>query len=142
MARKKKTKTSIAKKACQQIQQYARLSETDHNGYGECCSCGETKHYSDCDGGHFQPKTHGYNAACIDERNVHLQCKRCNGFLAGNPAGYSNYMINKYGEEILEEMRLLACKTGERSDMIEAYEKYRALKKELAKTKMCTIRLY
>ena len=139
---KKKSKTSVARKACQQIQQYARLSQCDENGYGSCCSCGEQKHYSDCDGGHFQPKTRAYNAACIDERNVHFQCKRCNGFLGGNPAGYSDFMIIMYGEEILEELRLLACQPGEREKMQEAYEKYRALNKELAKTKMFEVRLY
>ena len=142
MAKKKKSKTSIAKKACQQIQQYARLKETDPNGYGPCCSCGVIKHYSDCDGGHFQPKTNGYNAACINPKNVHLQCKRCNGFLAGNPAGYSDYMIRTYGFGILEELRLEACQPGEREKMIEAYEKFRALNKELAKTKMFEVRTY
>ena len=142
MAKKKKSKTSIAKKACQQIQQYARLKETDSNGYGFCVSCCEPKHYSDCDGGHFQPKTNGYNAACVDERNVHMQCKRCNGFLAGNPAGYSAWMVMHYGAGILSELRLLACKPGTREMMQEAYEKYRAMNKELAKTKMFEVRLY
>ena len=51
-------------------------------------------------------------------------------------------MITMYGEEILEKLRLLACKTGEREKMIEAYEKYRALNKELAKTKTFEVRLY
>ena len=139
---KKKSKTSIAKKACQQIQQYARLSETDENGYGVCVSCGETKHYSECDGGHFQPKGRDYNAACIDERNVHMQCKRCNGFMAGNPAGYADWMTIEYGELILSDLFHLSKKPGEREKMQEAYDKYRALNKELAKTKMFEVRLY
>ena len=142
MARKKKTKTSIAKKACIQIQQYARLSETDANGYGRCVSCGEIKHYSECDGGHFQPKGRDYNAACIDRRNVHAQCKRCNGFLAGNPAGYSAWMVAQYGTGILDELFLLSKQPGDRGKMKLALDKYRALNKELAKTKMFEIRLY
>ena len=139
---KKKSKTSIAKRACQQIQQYARLKETDENGYGVCVSCLATKHYHDCDGGHFQPKGRDYNAACIDPRNVHLQCKRCNGFMAGNPAGYSDWMHTVYGYEIFDELFRLSKNPGEREKMIEAYEKYRALNKELAKTKMFEVRLY
>ena len=139
---KKKSKTSIAKRACQQIQQYARLKETDENGYGRCCSCGNIKHYTELDGGHFQPKGRNYNAACIDPRNVHSQCRSCNGFMAGNPAGYSAWMVSQYGAGVLDELFYLSKKPGEREAMQEAYEKYRALNKELAKTKMFPIKLY
>ena len=139
---KKKTKTSIAKRACQQIQQYARLFESDINGYGTCASCGVQHHYSDANGGHFQPKGNSYNAACVDPRNVHFQCVHCNCALGGNPAGYSDWMISKYGDGILEELHILSRQKGTREMMQAAYEKYRALNKELAKTKMFSVRLY
>ena len=139
---KKKTKTSITKKACQQIQQYARLAETDLNGYGACVSCGKVLHYSDGNGGHYQPKGANYNAASVDERNVHFQCVECNCTLGGNPAGYTEYMTSNYGNGILDEIFILSKQTNTREMMQAAYDKYRALNKELAKTKMFPIRLY
>jgi len=134
-------KTSIAARACKIIQLYARLNETDANGYGYCRSCSKMVRFSSSDGGHFQPKGRSYNAACIDPRNVHLQCKHCNGFMGGNPAGYAEWMVEEYGLGILEELFLLSKKTSNKTDMIKAVDEYRAKNRELAKTKMFEVRL-
>jgi len=134
-------KTSIAARACRIVQLYARLRDTDRNGYGYCRSCNKLVHFSSSDGGHFQPKGRHYNAACIDPRNVNLQCKLCNGFLGGNPAGYAEWMVEEYGLGILEELFLLSKKTNNKTDMIKAVDEYRAKNRELAKTKMFEVRL-
>jgi len=134
--KKKKTKTSYAKKACELIQRYARLNETDDNGWGYCCSCNKALHFTDGQGGHFQPKGNHYNAACVDKRNVHFQCIQCNKWNQGNAAGYGHYMVSKYGTDILEEMFLLSKQLGTKEMMVEAIEKFKVLNTELEKGKV------
>jgi hypothetical protein len=91
-------KRSAAARACRFIQLYARLMETDENGYGYCCSCGKSLSWGETQGGHFHPKGHSYNAAAFEEENVHVQCASCNLYHKGNPSGYAKYMDKEYGE--------------------------------------------
>lgn len=48
-------------------------------------------------GGHFIPR--GCRCTRWIDENVHPQCDRCNGFLAGNYIMYSRYMQKKYPKE-------------------------------------------
>ena len=131
---KKKPKNK-AKLACELAQQLARLVETDCNGNGFCFSCGKPTGYWESHGGHFQPKGRDYNAACLDRRNVHLQCIRCNMYEQGNPAGYASHMVQKYGKEVIEELFLMSRHPNSK----EVIEKYiidtRKEIRELAKRK-------
>jgi hypothetical protein len=133
--RKKRSKTSIASEACRWIQMYARLRDTDDNGWGNCCSCGAVVRWNECDGGHFQPKGRSYNGASIDPRNVHAQCKTCNLTLGGNPAGYQKYMHDHYTDEEIAELERMSHDTPSREVMAEALKKYKALAKELKRSK-------
>jgi len=101
---KKRTKTSLAVAATKLAQTLARLQETDDDGWGVCCSCGQAVHYKQANGGHCQPKGRRYNGTCIDPRNIHLQCVECNLYRQGNPAGYLKFMLEEYGAEILDEL--------------------------------------
>jgi hypothetical protein len=150
MAKKKKRKkTNIAKDACKWAQRCAKLIETDRLGYGQCCSCGQTIHYNEANGGHFQAKGRSYNGACLDQRNIHLQCVKCNCHLNGNPAGYIKFMRNKYPEEefriedgeevavnlVIEELELKSYETTPREFAEQQLKKYKALCATLAKDK-------
>ena len=137
MAKKRMTSARV----CKFIQLYVRLKETDVNGYGLCCSCGNMNPWSNLHGGHFQPKGCNYNAAAFDERNVHIQCATCNIYGCGNPAGYSKYMEKKYGWDVIAEIEALSYRRLEREEILEVGRKYKALCQEEAKKKNFKIRI-
>ena len=59
------------------------------------------------DAGHFKGRgIGGGSGVYYDERNIHLQCKQCNGFRGGAPQEYQEFIIEKYGQEVLEELNL------------------------------------
>ena len=102
-----------------------------------CISCG-----ADCgsasvggagDAGHFRSRGSAPHLR-FDERNVHLQCKRCNRYLSGNVADYRIGLIQRIG---LEAVEALECDQTSRDHSIEALKaikaKYSALARELEK---------
>jgi len=102
MARQKSLKT-LKKESARLFQLYVRLRDSDSNGFGNCCSCGKNVHYKEADGGHFISR--GYLCTLFNERNVHLQCKRCN-LMGGNASGYALFMLDRYGQEVIEELNI------------------------------------
>ena len=99
------SKTTRAK-CLEAAQKLARLQESDDNGYCQCWSCGETRHYKEMDGGHFVPKgAGGGNMWALDMRNIHPQCKGCNGFQMKHGKAAQQYtlrMIDHYGREFVD----------------------------------------
>ena len=72
---------------------------------GRCCTCSAVKSWIRMDAGHFKGRgLGGGSGAYFDERNVNLQCKKCNGFKQGAPAEYEVFLVDKYGPEIIEEL--------------------------------------
>jgi hypothetical protein len=58
--------------------------------------------------GHFIPRgSRGQSGVYFDERNVHAQCKECNGFKEGNTLVYLEYMVEKYSQAVVDELRAL-----------------------------------
>jgi hypothetical protein len=128
-------KRSTAARACQFIQLYVRLLETDDNGYGYCKSCGKMLTWQESNGGHFQPKGRNYNAAAFEEDNVHLQCETCNCYRGGNPAGYYEYMLKTYGKKAIAEIKQLSYKTLDNTEIREIAKLYKQKCKDLAPKK-------
>ena len=59
-------------------------------------------------GGHFIPRgSRGQSGVYFDERNVHAQCGTCNGHKQGNALSYLDYMIAKYGQPVVDQLRVL-----------------------------------
>ncbi len=59
------------------------------------------------DAGHFISRgSGGVSGVYFDERNVNLQCKRCNGFEQGNAQEYREYIVKTYGTATLDELRI------------------------------------
>ena len=128
-------KQGAAARACRFIQLYVRLLESDENGYGYCCSCGRMTPWGESNGGHFQSKGTHYNAAFMEEDNVHLQCEGCNCYLQGNVAGYAQYMQKRYGDEVIEYLKQKSYEKLELEEVQELARIYKQKCKDLAKTK-------
>jgi hypothetical protein len=134
-------KQGASARACKLVQLYARLLETDENGYGKCCSCGEVFGWDFLHGGHFQPKGRHYNAASYEEDNVHIQCATCNTYRGGNPAGYSKFMLDNYGEDVIEYLKLESYKTPETEEVREIARIYKQKCKDLVNDKNFQVRI-
>lgn len=83
------------------ISQFARPEDI----IGRCCTCQAVKSWIRMDAGHFKGRgVGGGSGVYFDERNVHLQCKPCNGFKGGAPDEYKEFMLHKYGEKTVAEI--------------------------------------
>ena len=97
---------TLRAKCLEAAQKLARISAADDNGYCECVSCGIVKHWKEMDGGHFIPKG-GSSYWSLDERNIHPQCKGCNGFQMKHGSAqqaYTIWMIDYYGRDFVDHM--------------------------------------
>lgn len=98
------------------------------NGYVKCVTCGVVKHYKEMDAGHFISRAR--TATKITEKNIHPQCKRCNGFLSGNMIAYTTFMIDKYGREFVDDLIVKSKQVMKYTDLeLEEITEY--LKKEI-----------
>ena len=91
-----------------------------------CVTCGKSFHWKETQAGHF---VHGTSSlSWLDERNVHVQCIRCNKFLHGHLTRYAEFMINTYGGSIIRELLTLhgvarKWKVGERKEISDHYKR-------------------
>lgn len=104
MPRKQSIKTLKAK-AWKLFSEYIRRRDSDENGYGKCCTCGKKIHWSEGDAGHWISRVH--SSTFFEETNVHLQCRYDNRYRNGAPEEYVKFMIDQYGIDELERLRLL-----------------------------------
>lgn len=73
----------------------------------KCCTCSKIGSWLySIQAGHFISKgSRGESGVRFDERNVHAQCKDCNAFNQGRQLDYGDYMREKYGQEVIDELR-------------------------------------
>lgn len=92
----------------------------------KCCTCktiGTWKYKMQA--GHFIPRgSRGQSGVYYDERNVHAQCKDCNGFKEGNTLVYLEFMQQKYGQKVIDELRVLDA-------MVKSYSSFELMKIEM-----------
>ena len=81
---------------------YIRLRDADETGNANCCSCGKSGFWKDMDAGHFIPRQN--KSVRFNEINTFAQCRKCNRFFNGNPAGFAKFLIGRYGNNILDEL--------------------------------------
>lgn len=96
-----------------------------HGEYPRCVTCGTSFFYKLMHAGHF---IHGHSKATfLDERNVHVQCIRCNHFLSGNLIEYVEFMRKTYGQETIDELRALSKQVWKptRAELEAIIEKYK-----------------
>lgn len=66
------------------------------NGKGQCFTCGDLLPKEELDAGHFRSRK--YTSTRYNEKNVQLQCKKCNRFNGGEPYQFGIEIDKKYGE--------------------------------------------
>lgn len=105
---KKKTVSSVKKKAWDAFSVYIRLRDcfgtTGCTSFGLCITCGKRNHFKLLQAGHFLPGRH--NANLFSERGTHAQCYNCNINLKGNTLEYRRKIIEMYGvryDEVIEK---------------------------------------
>ena len=77
-------------------------------GWGYCVSCNKIVQIKYADAGHFIGRgLGGSSGVYFDERNIRLQCKQCNAFKQGNYTEYRKFMLDKYGQEVIDELERL-----------------------------------
>ena len=97
------------KKACVEFSKYIRLRDAlKTTGTKDTVICYTCKKPYPAFGvgcvqaGHFVPGRG--NSILFDERGVHAQCYNCNVNLKGNWPEYMRYMIEDYGQEVVDEL--------------------------------------
>lgn len=70
---------------------------------GQCVICGST---SNLQCGHYLSRIFVHTR--WHEKNAHAQCARCNRIHEQDPAPYTWYMIERYGDGVLMELSSLA----------------------------------
>ena len=109
---------SAKKKAWEWCSKYIRLRDaieyqknnpTVPFGYLQCCTCPAIIVYNkNCDAGHFISRgSRGGSGVYFDERNIHAQCKSCNAWHQGRQEVYRKFMLDKYGQEVIDELEFL-----------------------------------
>lgn len=72
-----------------------------------CCCCGDITTVRHVDAGHFLGRgIGGGSGAYLDERNVHAQINTHNAFKDA-AHGYEEFMIKKYGQDVIDDLRRL-----------------------------------
>jgi len=99
---------TLEKKADKLQREYVILRDTNGE-YGKCVTCRAVKPISDLDAGHYIHR--GNKNTRYHEKNVHLQCRKCNRFESGNLDEYALYLQSRYGEGILKELSDLKWKS-------------------------------
>jgi hypothetical protein len=107
---KKKTIPQLKKKLWELTSKFVRLRDSDDCGYATCVTCNACRPWQEIHAGHFIARAQG-NATAWDLRNIHAQCFRCNINLGGNGAEYYPYMLKRYGEDVVSELRRLSKTT-------------------------------
>ena len=131
---KLKTRSDWIKEAQIAFNKYIRLR--DH-GKG-CISCqsdvGPASVGGAGDAGHFRSRGSAPHLR-FDERNCHLQCKRCNRYLSGNVAAYRVGLIERIGLKSVEELERDQEARDHSIESLKAIKaKYSGLSRELEKS--------
>lgn len=99
----------------------------------KCCTCQTVKSWIYMDSGHFIGRGFGGSSGVyFDERNINTQCKRDNAFKQGRPEVYYEFMLAKFGQEIIDELKVLD-KLTKKDNYIIIGQAYKEMYEELLK---------
>ncbi len=86
------------------ISQFARIEDAPV----KCCTCQTVKSWVYMDAGHFISRgLGGASGVYFDERNINTQCKRDNAFKQGRPEVYYEFMLARYGQDVIDTLKVL-----------------------------------
>jgi len=75
---------------------FIRQKYADHRGYVECVTCHVKKPLKEMQCGHYVGRSN--LSTRWDERNCYPQCYRCNCLMKGNYPAYTEFLIQKLGQ--------------------------------------------
>ena len=109
--KKKKAKLStLENKADTLASLYIRQKYADHAGYVKCVSCDTVLPWKEAHCAHFIER--GKKAIRWREENLHPACCSCNAFhKERHMRGYTLFMTDTYGRELIDELQELEKKT-------------------------------
>ena len=116
----KSKKTKLKAKAWTLFSQWIRRRDANKAGFVNCVTCGKLMCWEKdgAQAGHFIA---GRTLSILfDPRNCHTQCYGCNVGRGGSYVEYFIYMENRYGREVIDELRYL--KNQSRKYSIQEYE--------------------
>lgn len=102
------------------MSELTRRSATDHADYAYCVTCNKYDHWKNFHAGHFIhiSKQHPLS---YDRRNINVQCEGCN-FFKHKGIEYTLWMINKYGQSVVDELmemkKLPYCRRSEMESVV------------------------
>jgi hypothetical protein len=104
--------------------------------YNQCITCDRTYATSGrgvIQAGHFVPGRN--NSILFDERNCFPQCYGCNVKKKGNMVRYYKWMLEHYGQEVIDELERASHQTVvfSVSDYLEIEQKYKDKLNQLTK---------
>jgi hypothetical protein len=126
---KKPRLTTEVNKLRRVFSQYIRIRDCNKRGYGKCCTCGQEVYWKKSDAGHFVKAT--YLPTRFDERNVHLQCRRCNRFGEGEQWKHGKHINEIYGEGFADHLVELG-ETGDKYTLFEVIQLRKVYEAKLA----------
>jgi len=122
----KRTKTDIS--------QFSSIGNLPVN----CCTCNKViSSWKYADAGHYFGRgLGGGSGAYFDERNINAQCKRCNGFKGGNIQVYDEFMLQRWGQGVIDELFILhhGGRKYQNGELIAMGQLYKDLYEELLKS--------
>jgi hypothetical protein len=88
------------------FQRLVRMLEADKHGNCECVTCGKVLPWNDAgmNSGHFVSRSR--HATVFHFINCHPQCASCNDHKGGNAARYEEYMVARFGREVVDELKI------------------------------------
>jgi hypothetical protein len=101
---------------------FIRTSYADKfTGYVQCYTCPAIKHWKEMDAGHYI-----HSKLDFDIRNIHPQCRQCNGFRRGRLDVYGERLTRENGFAWIEQLRRDAnsWQQPNRQETIELIEEY------------------
>ncbi len=105
----------------------------------KCFTCDNRGEGKGMHGGHFIPRASGGLSLFFHEQNVHAQCYRCNMNLGGNGAEYYKRMVEKYGQDAVDDLFILRDTGYKKYDIVDyqgLIEEYKIKLEELKGTKI------
>jgi hypothetical protein len=87
------------------FQRLVRMVEADDHGNCQCVTCGKVLPWNDpgMNAGHFVSRSR--HATVFHFTNCHPQCASCNDHKGGNAARYEEYMVERFGREMVDELK-------------------------------------
>lgn len=116
--------------------EFIRLRDSDHQGICKCITCGDFKHWTQMDAGHFV--TRDNHATRWEEENVNAQCQHCNRFKGGKQYEHGLAIDKKHKQPGLANKLVIKSKSvcnWTDQELETMYKYYKAEVKSLRESK-------